>query len=76
MATLGSRNIKAVPGDTLLINGYKVDVTTLAEMLVPDQRVLWAFVRNGESDIRPVPYDERRVIWLSEEDLSRSANDV
>jgi hypothetical protein len=76
MATLGSRSVKVIPGDTLLLNGYRVDVTTLAEMLKPDQRVLWAFVRNGEHDIRPVPYDETRVVWLAEEDLVRSENDV
>ncbi len=76
MATLGSRRIKALPGDTLLINGYSVDVTTLIEVLTLDRRVLWAFVRNGGRDIRPVPYDETRVLWLSEEDLLRSDSEL
>jgi hypothetical protein len=72
---VGSRRVHVVAGDTLLINGYELDVATLVEMLSPGKRILWAFVRNGEHDIQPVPYDESRVLWLAEEDLVRSDND-
>jgi hypothetical protein len=75
MATLGSRRIKVSPGDVLLINGYEVDASILVEMVAPEKRLLWAFVRNNEVEIQPVPYDESRVLWLAEEDLVRSETD-
>jgi hypothetical protein len=73
---IGSRTVKVIEGDVLVINGWRVDVTTLIQMLDPDKRVLWAFVRNGDRELRPVPYSEERVIWLAEEDIVRADNEV
>ena len=66
------RRIVVRKTDTLIIDGYEVDASVLGDMMDPERRLLWAFVRaeNGV-DIRPVPYDEERVIWLTDEDLQR-----
>ena len=66
------RRIVVRKTDMLVIDGYEVDASVLVGMIDPDKRVLWAFIRaeNGV-DIRPVPYDEERVIWLTDEDLRR-----
>ena len=66
------RRIVVRKTDTLVVNGYEVDASVLGDMMDPERRLLWAFVRaeNGV-DIRPVPYDETRVVWLAEEDLRR-----
>jgi hypothetical protein len=69
------RRITVRKDDVLVINGLELDVATLREMLSAKRRVLWAFVRQG-GDVRPVCYDETRVIWLTEEDLERSPNEV
>lgn len=76
MRGVGSRRVRVIPGDVLLVGGYEVSAEVLIEMLAPDKRLLWAVVRNGEHDIQPVPYDESRVVWLTDEDLIRADADV
>ena len=55
--------------DTLVIDGLEVDGDVLKSILNPDNRVLWAFIKN-EGRIQPVAYDESRVLWLQETDLT------
>jgi hypothetical protein len=62
-------------GDTVVVAGHELDVTVLEQIVNPDPRVLWAFVRNDAGDVQPVAYDETRVIWLADEDLVRNDRD-
>jgi hypothetical protein len=63
------RYITARKGDTLVVGGHEVDVAVLEEIMKPDKRVLWAFVRNDAGDVTPICYSEDRVIWLTQEDV-------
>lgn len=74
MRGIGARRIRVMSGDVIVLDGYTLSVDILKEMIAPDKRLLWAFVRNGDN-IQPVPYDEKRVLWLSEEDLVRNETD-
>lgn len=67
---LAPRRVVIRSTDVLVIGGYEVSADILKEVITPGKRLLWSFVANG-ADVRPVCYDETRVIWLSEEDLSR-----
>jgi hypothetical protein len=59
-----SRRITVHPlVDTLVINGLEIDASILAAVIVPNNRLLWAFVRNGNT-VQAVAYDEEKVIWL------------
>jgi hypothetical protein len=58
--------------DILVINGFEIDAAILTDIVAPDKRLLWAFVKSEDGTaIRPVPYNEERVVWLSDEDLVR-----
>ena len=63
------RYITARKGDTLVVGGHEVDVAVLEEIMKPDKRVLWAFIRNDAGDVTPICYSEDRVIWLTQEDV-------
>ena len=69
------RYVTVRKGDTLVVAGHELDVTVLEQIVNPEPRILWAFVRNDAGDIQPVAYDEARVIWLTEEDMVRADND-
>ena len=66
------RRIAARAADTIVIGQYEIDVDVLEQVLSPNNRVLWAFVKQHDGRIQPVPYDETRCIWLSEDDLVRN----
>ncbi len=72
----GSRRMRVVTGDVLLINGYEIEASILMELVKPDNRVLWAFVKGENGDLQPVPSDETRCIWLQDSDLERTADEV
>lgn len=63
-------------GDTIVVGGNELDAAVLEQLVNPDKRMLWAFVRNDSGDVQPVAYDETRIIWLADEDLVRSDNEV
>ena len=67
--TAASRRIVVRSADTLIVNGYELDGEILKELLNPDNRVLWAFIKQ-DTRIQPVAYDESRVMWLTDEDLT------
>lgn len=68
-----ARRIQVRPGDVLVINGHEISADILREIISPDKRLLWAFVRGANGrDIQPIPYDERLCIWLTQEDLHRT----
>jgi hypothetical protein len=66
------RRVAIRTGDLLVLNGFEIDAAILSDIVNPDKRLLWAFVRGGDDTIRPVAYTEDRVIWLAEEDLVRN----
>lgn len=57
--------------DTLIYRGKALDKEVLDAVLSTNQRLLWAFVRNGDGDIQACPYDESRVVWLEESDIQQ-----
>lgn len=65
------REIVVHPEDTLIVNGWRVEANVLTEILKPEQRVLWAFLLQ-DGQVQPCPYDESKVIWLTDEDLVRN----
>lgn len=72
MRSLGTRRVRVLAGDTLIINGYEVSADILREIIASDKRLLWAFVRSATGrNIQPVPFSEDRVIWLTDGDLVR-----
>lgn len=67
-----ARRVMIQRTDTLVVGaGLEIDAESLLEILQPGRRVLWAFVEK-DGAIQPVPYDESRCVWLSEDDLFRS----
>ena len=58
--------------DTLVVEGWEVEASVLAEIIKPDKRVLWAFVKSEDGQLQPVPYTEDRVVWLQDGDLERT----
>ena len=67
------RRVAVRTNDILVVNGYELDAAILADIVTPNKRLLWAFVENTDGSIQPVAYSEDRVIWLSKEDLKRTA---
>lgn len=55
--------------DVLVYKGMELDRNVLDAIVDTNKRLLWAFVRGSNDDVRAVPYSEERVIWLSEEDV-------
>jgi hypothetical protein len=53
-----------------VFKGYAIDANILDAIVNPEARLLWAFIKK-DHDIRPVPYSEDKVIWLTDEDLVR-----
>lgn len=64
------RKIVVRKSDVLVVNGYEITGEILRIFMDPTPRVLWAFIRN-KGRVMPVPYDEGKVIWLTESDLER-----
>ncbi len=63
--------------DIIVLGGYEFSAAVLKAVLDPDRRLLWAFVKaEGGHAVQPVAYDETRVLWLSEEDLERTRDEV
>ena len=60
----------AQPGDVVVYGGVEIPADVLAVIVHPTARVLWAFIQE-HGRVRPVAYDETRVIWLLPEDLTR-----
>ncbi len=60
----------AQPGDVVVYGDVEIPADVLAVIVHPRARVLWAFIQEF-GRIQPVAYDETRVIWLTEEDLTR-----
>jgi hypothetical protein len=56
--------------DILVYKGMDIDAEVLDSLLSANKRVLWAFVKNGEGDVRAVPYSEDQCIWMSESDIA------
>lgn len=56
--------------DVLVYRGMEIDRDVLDAVLSTNKRLLWAFIRNGK-DVRAIPYDESRVIWLAESDVQQ-----
>jgi len=70
------RRIRVQSGDTLLVGEYEMDADTLAAVVNPEARVLWAATQEDDgARIQLVSYSEQQVIWLEEKDLVRSAED-
>jgi hypothetical protein len=65
------RRIAARAADTIVIGQYEIDVDVLEQVLSPNNRVLWAFVKKGDK-IQPFCVDESRCIWLLESDLDKA----
>jgi len=66
---VAKRTIVVQSADTLVINGWKVDGEVLKSILNPENRVLWAFIKN-ERRIQPIAYDEAQCVWLQDTDLT------
>ena len=56
--------------DTLVIGGYEIDASILADIIKPDKRLLWAFVANGDQ-VQPIAFSEEHCIWLLDSDLEK-----
>jgi len=72
---IGSRRLQIRTGDLLVVKGFELQAEVLEQIINPDNRVLWAFVRNDHGDLQPVPYDESRVVWLADDDIIRRNGD-
>ncbi len=55
--------------DVLVYKGKEIDRNILEAILETDKRLLWAFVRGENGDVRAIPYSEEQVIWMSEKDV-------
>ena len=70
------RRIQVQQHDVLCITRFEIDAEILAAVLDPKNRCLWAFVHaEGGAKVQPTPFDESRVLWLEDSDLSRSSKD-
>ena len=70
------RTIFVEPADTLVINGWEVDAVTLAEVIAPAKRVLWAFIENDTGRLQPIAFNEEKdCIWLTEHDIAVGVDD-
>ena len=59
--------------DTLILQGYEVCASILLDIVKPNKRLLWAFVRSEDGTrIRPVPYSEDKILWLEDSDIERT----
>lgn len=56
-------------GEVLSYKGMTIDRDVLDAVVDTNKRLLWAFVRGDDGDIRAVPYSEEHVIWLAESDV-------
>jgi len=56
--------------DVVVYGGVEIPADVLAVIVHPTARVLWAF-KEEFGRIQPIAFDESRVIWLTEEDLTR-----
>lgn len=63
------RRIVVRKDDILVVNGIELDGDILREIVKPSNRLLWAFVRQGD-DVRPICFSEEHCIWLLESDLT------
>jgi len=58
--------------DVLVVNGIELDGEVLRAVVRPEARLLWAFVRAENGDVRPVCYTEDEVVWIQSSDLDRT----
>ena len=73
MGAAKGRRIVVGSTDVLVVQGYEIDASVLSAIVNPDTRILWAFIcKPDDNIIQPVPYDECRVIWLTDDDLIRT----
>lgn len=69
---MARRRVVVRDTDVLVIKGFEVDASVLADITTPGKRLLWAFVLSEDGTcVRPICFSEDRVIWLTEEDLAR-----
>ena len=75
-AMAAKRRVVVRRDDVLVIGGFEIDADVLTEIVKPNRRMLWAFVQSDDGlRIQPTPFTEDKVIWLTNEDLVRSASD-
>ncbi len=64
------RRIVVRKDDVLVVNGVDLDGEILKEIVSPSKRLLWAFVKNENGDVQPIPFSEEQCVWLQDSDLS------
>lgn len=64
-----TKRVELMRGEVLVHKGLEIDRDVLDAVVDTNKRVLWAFVRGRNGDIRAVPYSESHVIWLTEDDI-------
>ena len=55
--------------DILCIGNMELDAAILRKIVSPDNRVLWAVIKQGD-DIKPRCYGEDEVIWLTQDEVN------
>jgi len=71
------RKVYVRDDDVLVLGEYEISAAILKQVMKPDARVLWAFIASENGDaVQPVPYDETRVLWLEDNDLDRSQDEM
>ena len=75
---MARRRIVVQKDDVLIIGGVEVDAEILREIVNPQKRLLWYFIRRDNGDCQPVAVSEDQCIWLTDDDLVRTEapNDV
>jgi hypothetical protein len=64
-----AKRIELGRDEVLVHKGLEIDRDVLDAVVDTNKRLLWAFVRGRNGDIRAVPYSESHVIWLTEDDI-------
>lgn len=64
-----ARRVELRRGDVLVYKGMELDRDVLDAVIDTNKRLLWAFVRGKDGDIRAIPYSETHVIWMAESDI-------
>ena len=74
---MGRRRVELRDNDLVVLGGYEYDAAVLRSIADPENRLLWAFIKSeGGQTVQPVCFDETRVIWLTDNDLERTREEV
>lgn len=63
------RRVELGAQEVLVYKGLEIDRMVLDAVVDTNKRLLWAFVRGANGDVRAIPYSEEQVIWMAESDV-------